>query len=585
MARGRGSGVNGIEGARSAARSGSPGRGLWRRPPSRAEAVGAGPAAALIAPSAPAISVSALSKSFVLPHERYSSVRERLLHPLEPRSYEIFHALHDVSFDVRRGEFFGIVGRNGSGKSTLMRCIAGIYPMDAGAISVEGRVASFIELGLGFHPELAARDNAITSAVMFGLSPRQAAQRFDEMLAFAELEQFVDQKLKNYSSGMSLRLGFAVAVHVDADVLLFDEVLAVGDAGFQAKCRARFDRLRGEGKTIVLVTHDMEMVRSSCDRALLLDRGEVVGLGDPETTAGEYEELNAGGNRRLPAVRAVDGPPSARPGVRRASQLRVDPRRFVTLVRTLAVSDFKLKYADASLSYLWALARPLAYFGVLLLVFTGLGRFDSGVRHYPAYLLTAVMLWTFFLQTTATSVQCLTRRAPLLRKLPFPHLAVPLSVVLTAFFDLCINLGVALAVALGYGVSIRAAWLELPLLVGLLVALTTGLSLLLAALYVRYRDLDQIWLLLGQTIFFLTPIFYVVATIPEPFDRVVLLANPLAAILTEMRYALIDPAAPSAAAAIGGAPFLLVPLAITGGLLALGLWVFARESPRAAENV
>jgi ABC-type polysaccharide/polyol phosphate transport system ATPase subunit/ABC-type polysaccharide/polyol phosphate export permease len=550
-----------------------------------AEALRDSPAGTLTAPSTRAIGVSAVSKSFHLPHERYSSIKDRLLHPFRPASYETFHALHDVSFEVKRGEFFGIVGRNGSGKSTLMRCIAGIYPVDSGTISVEGRVASFIELGLGFHPELAARENAITSAVMFGLSPRQAAQRFDDMLEFAELEQFVDQKLKNYSSGMGVRLGFAVAVHVDADVLLFDEVLAVGDASFKAKCNDRFDRLRDEGKTIVLVTHSMDTVRASCDRALLLNRGEVVSLGDPETVAGDYEKLNAGDKPRFPPVRSVDSAPPARPKARLTSQLRVDPRRFLTLVWTLAVSDFRLKYADHSLSYLWAVARPLAYFGVLLLVFTGLGRFDSGIRDYPAYLLMAVMLWTFFLQTTSTAVQCLTRRAPILRKLPFPHLAVPLSVVLTAFFDLCINLAVALAVVLAYGIAPRLGWLELPLLVALLIALTTGLSLLLAALYVRYRDLDQIWLVLSQAIFFLTPIFYVVATIPAPFDRVVMFVNPLAAILTEMRHAVIDPAAPSAADAIGGAPFLLVPLAITAGLVMLGLWVFARESPSAAENV
>jgi ABC-type polysaccharide/polyol phosphate transport system ATPase subunit/ABC-type polysaccharide/polyol phosphate export permease len=550
-----------------------------------AEALRAGPAETLIAPPSAAIAVSGVSKSFLLPHERYTSVKDRLLHPFEPSSYEVFHALHDVSFEVRRGEFFGIVGRNGSGKSTLMRCIAGIYGVDSGAVSVEGRVASFIELGLGFHPELAARENAITSAIMFGLSPREAAERFDDMLAFAELEQFVDQKLKNYSSGMGVRLGFAVAVHVDADVLLFDEVLAVGDASFRAKCDDRFERLRAEGKTIVLVTHNMQTVRDSCDRALLLHRGEVVALGDPETVASEYEELNSGRKPRLPAVRPADAPPPKPPRARLSSLLGADPRRFLTLVRTLAVSDFKLKYADATLSYLWAVARPLAYFGVLLLVFTGLGRFDSGVPHYPAYLLMAVMLWTFFLQTTTTGVRCLTGRAPILRKLPFPHLVVPLSVVLTAFFDLCINVAVAFAVVLGSGIAPRPGWLELPLLVAVLIALTTGLSLLLAALYVRYRDLDQVWLVASQTIFFLTPIFYVVATIPGPFDRAVMLANPLAVILTEMRHALIDPAAPSAATAIGGAPFLLVPLAVTAALLALGLWVFARESPRAAENV
>jgi ABC-type polysaccharide/polyol phosphate transport system ATPase subunit/ABC-type polysaccharide/polyol phosphate export permease len=534
--------------------------------------------------SAPAISVRGVSKSFVLPHDPYSSVKERLLHPFKPHPDQAFHALHDVSFEVRRGEFFGVLGRNGSGKSTLMRCIAGIYGVNSGSISVEGRIASFIELGLGFHPELTARDNAITSAVMFGLSPREAAQRFDDMLAFAELEQFVDQKLKNYSSGMALRLGFAVAVEVDAAVLLFDEVLAVGDAAFRAKCSERFERLRDEGRTIVLVTHEMEMVRALCDRALLLHRGELVKIGDPETIATEYERLNSGHEPRFPAVRTVDRrmpvPPSPQ-----GSLFGDDPRRFLALVRTLTASNYRLKYADTYLNYLWAVARPLAMFGVLLLVFTALGRFHNGIVHYPAYLLAAVTLWTFFLQTTTASVQCLVQNAEMLRKVPFPPLALPLSLVLTAVLDLCINLVIVLGVVFASGIRPELDWLEFPLLISLLAALASGLSLVLAALYVRYRDIEQVWLVVGQTIFFLTPIFYVTAAFPAPFDRVEVLANPLAALLTELRHAVIDPSAPSAAATAGGGQFLLVPVALCLAVLAIGVVVFRRESVRAAENV
>lgn len=547
------------------------------------EAASAGRAAVLTpAPTGPAISALAVSKSFLLPHERYSSVKERVLHPLAPRSYEVLHALRDVSLEVAPGEFFGVVGKNGSGKSTLLRCIAGIYPADSGAIDVRGRLASFIELGLGFHPELAARENVITSAVMFGLTRREAARGFEEILAFAELERFADQKLKNYSTGMAVRLAFSVTVHVKADVLLFDEVLAVGDGSFQQKCFAHFERLRSEGRTIVLVTHDMDLVRSFCDRALLLHQGELVRQGDPGEIAGEYEEINAG--REPPQRRgAVLAPAPAH--VRRSSLLGGDPRRFLTLMRTLAVTEYRLKYAGTALNYLWAVARPLSLFAVLLIVFTALGRFDAGVRHYPAQLLTAVVLWTFFNQATAGSVQCLVKQASILRKLPFPHLAVPLSVVTTALFDLGINLAVLLAVVLGSGVAPSVAWLELPALLVLLGALTTGLSLLLAALYVRYRDVDQVWLVAAQAIFYLSPIFYAVSLLPDPFDRVLVLVNPLATIFTEARHALIDPDAPSAAAVAGGAPFLVVPLAISAALLAVGVWVFRRESPRAAERV
>ena len=197
-----------------------------------------------------------------------------------------------MSFDVKQGEFFGIVGRNGSGKSTLLKCLAGIYRLDGGSIKIAGRVSPFIELGVGFNQEMAARDNIILNGVMLGLTPREARERVDEVIAFAELEDFVDLKLKNYSSGMQVRLAFAVMVQVDADVLLIDEILAVGDAAFQQKCFDVFFRLRDEGKTIILVTHDMGAVDRFCHRAVLLEEGRVVTLGDPSEVADRYMDLN-----------------------------------------------------------------------------------------------------------------------------------------------------------------------------------------------------------------------------------------------------------------------------------------------------
>jgi ABC-type polysaccharide/polyol phosphate transport system ATPase subunit len=232
------------------------------------------------------------------------------LHPRRSRTFSELHALEDVSFDIAPGEFFGIVGRNGSGKSTLLKCLAGIYGVDQGRVDVRGRLSPFIELGVGFHPELSARDNVVINAIMLGLTRKQALERFDEIIAFAELEEFVDLKLKNYSSGMSVRLGFAVAIQVDADVLLVDEVLAVGDASFQQKCFDEFYRLKAEGRTIAFVTHDMGSVRRFCDRAMLLERGEMIDIGDPETIAAKYSEVNFGS--------VGDDGPSRVPGVARA---------------------------------------------------------------------------------------------------------------------------------------------------------------------------------------------------------------------------------------------------------------------------
>jgi ABC-type polysaccharide/polyol phosphate transport system ATPase subunit len=241
-----------------------------------------------------AVSVQGVDKRFKLPHNRFNTLKQRALHPFATRAYDVLQALEDVSFEVAPGEFFGIVGRNGSGKSTLLKCLAGIYSLDGGEVRVAGRLSPFIELGVGFNAELTARDNVLVNAVMLGLTRRQARERFDDIVAFAGLEEFVDLKLKNYSSGMSVRLGFSVAIQVDADVLLVDEVLAVGDASFQQKCFEAFHRMKGEGRTVLYVTHDMTSVRRFCDRAMLIERGRVLEMGDPEDISRSYGEINFG---------------------------------------------------------------------------------------------------------------------------------------------------------------------------------------------------------------------------------------------------------------------------------------------------
>lgn len=240
-----------------------------------------------------AISVSGVSKSFVIPHEPINSVRGAFVNVLRKKTYETFNALDGVSFDVARGEFFGIVGRNGSGKSTLLKILAGIYPPDSGKVTVNGAISPFLELGVGFNPELSGRDNVYLNGTVLGLRKKEIDAKFDEIVAFAELERFIDQKLKNYSSGMQVRLAFSVAIHTNRDILLMDEVLAVGDAAFQEKCRSVFLRLKSEGKTIVLVTHGMDTVKEFCDRVLLIDRGKVAGVGGTEGIVERYNALNA----------------------------------------------------------------------------------------------------------------------------------------------------------------------------------------------------------------------------------------------------------------------------------------------------
>jgi len=239
---------------------------------------------------AAAIEVAGVSKSFRIPHEQRTYFKEYFLHPFRGTTYERNEALQDVTFSVEAGEFFGIFGPNGSGKSTLLRILAGIYVPDAGLVRVNGLLSPFIELGIGFNLELNARDNIRINSTLAGLTERQLDARFDEILEFSELERFVDQKLKNYSSGMLVRLAYSIAIQIPFEVLLLDEVLAVGDESFQEKCFATFDRFKDEGKTVVLVTHDLKLLSRFCDRVLLIENGVVRATGSSDDVIEVYRE-------------------------------------------------------------------------------------------------------------------------------------------------------------------------------------------------------------------------------------------------------------------------------------------------------
>ena len=238
------------------------------------------------------IEVRGVAKTFRIPTHRVDSFKERATHPLRQIEYREQHALRDVSFDVHQGEFLGIVGRNGSGKSTLLKIMSSIYRADRGRIRVAGRLAPFIELGVGFNPEMTSRDNVVLNGVMMGLGRREAQRRLDAVLDFAGLREFADLKLKNDSSGLMVRRAFAVMVEADADIMLVDEVLAVGDAEFARKCMDVFQDRRRAGRTLVLVTHDMATVESMCDRAMLLEGGDLAYVGDPHETALRYYRVN-----------------------------------------------------------------------------------------------------------------------------------------------------------------------------------------------------------------------------------------------------------------------------------------------------
>lgn len=241
----------------------------------------------------PAIIIRDLHKSFKLPHEQHSGIKQRIINIFKGvKGYETLKVLNNISFEIKKGEFFGIVGRNGSGKSTLLKLIAGIYAPDKGLIQVNGSLTPFIELGVGFNPELTGRENVFLNGSLLGFSHKETSLMYESIVDFAELENFMDQKLKNYSSGMQVRLAFSIAIKANTDILLFDEVLAVGDENFQKKCLGIFRELKKAGKTIILVSHSTGDVEKFCDRVLVLDKSKKLGVFKARKAVSLYQELN-----------------------------------------------------------------------------------------------------------------------------------------------------------------------------------------------------------------------------------------------------------------------------------------------------
>lgn len=262
----------------------------------------------------PAISVEHVSKRFMLPHERVRSIKQafvRLLQRHAQGGTEVQHVLDDISFRIEPGQFVGILGRNGSGKSTLLKMLAGIYQPTRGKVAIDGKLVPFIELGVGFNPELTGRENVYLNGALLGFSVKEVDAIYQDIVDFAELERFMDQKLKNYSSGMQVRLAFSVAIVAQADILLVDEVLAVGDADFQRKCFDYFKSLKKQQKTVILVTHEMSAVREYCDRAILIDKGKMIADGSAESVAEQYTRLftdeDAGSSDEAFAAHKKDG--------------------------------------------------------------------------------------------------------------------------------------------------------------------------------------------------------------------------------------------------------------------------------------
>lgn len=274
-----------------------------------------------------AIKVDQVSKIFKIPHENRNTIRERIINFRKKTTYEKFEALNDVSFEIRKGEFFGIIGRNGSGKSTLLKILAGIYTPDRGSVQVNGEISPFLELGVGFNPELSGKDNIYLNGTILGLTKKEIDEKFNQIVEFSELERFINLKVKNYSSGMQVRLAFSVAIHANKEILLMDEVLAVGDASFQVKCFNVFEEIIKEGKTIVFVSHDTSSIQKYANRVLYLESGRAAFTGNPNEALNKYMYTDV--IKETPAVSvAVNEVGNEQPA---ESQVKEDPKKVVEI--------------------------------------------------------------------------------------------------------------------------------------------------------------------------------------------------------------------------------------------------------------
>jgi ABC-2 type transport system ATP-binding protein len=305
-------------------------------------------------PRPAAIEIRHVSKRFRLYHEHYSSLKEKMIH-FGRVPYEDFVALDDIDIQIETGTTVGILGHNGSGKSTLLKCVAGILQPNDGEIAVRGRLAALLELGAGFHPELTGRENVYMNGSILGLSKRDISKVFDEVVAFSELEKFIDMQVRHYSSGMYIRLGFAVAVNVDPDILLVDEVLSVGDEAFQRKCLERVARFQREGRTILFVTHAADLVRRICDRALVLDHGVLVADSAPGEAVRTFRETLQHSGLAEPTVEAVEAAEAAEPADPTGEVPAIGAQMAESATNRVKITNVAIEHPGALVGRQWLL--------------------------------------------------------------------------------------------------------------------------------------------------------------------------------------------------------------------------------------
>lgn len=471
--------------------------------------------------------------AYTIQGDRINSLKEWMVHRLRriPLSITKVEALRHVNLKLESGECLGLIGHNGSGKSTLLKVIAGILVPKEGQIYRHGRMTSLIELGAGFDPELSGIENIVLACSLAGLSLKEIEADMESIIDFAELKDVIHRPVKTYSSGMYARLGFACATVRDPEVILIDEVLAVGDENFQKKCFTRLQELKSKGRSMVLVSHDMSTIQSFCDHVGVLNKGQLVFYGEPEKGIQCYRDLF---KDNTPLKEEIPFEFGEYIGDTVHTGKIQEFKKNLQIISLMVKKDLKIRYRNSFLGYLWSMLNPLLMMTVLGVVFT---KFMSFELPYPyLFFLSGILPWNFFSQSLSSGIHSIVNNTALLKKVAIPTYIFPVVTVMAVFVNMIFAMVPYTAVALFSGMNI-VSFLMFPIMAIIFFFFVTGCTLILSTINVFFRDIGHMLESILQIVFYATPIVYPITRIPESLVKYFAL-NPLAIYINAIRSSL-----------------------------------------------
>ena len=504
------------------------------------------------------IIVDHVYKSFDIYMDKANSLKEKMLFWNRNRK-EKREVLKDINLTIKNGEAVGLIGVNGSGKSTLLKLMTKIIYPNKGKIITNGKLTSLLELGAGFHPDFSGRENIYFNASIFGLTKKQIDSRLDNIIEFSELGAYIDNPVRTYSSGMYMRLAFAVAINVDADILLVDEVLAVGDQHFQEKCIAKMKELKEQGKTMVFVTHSLGTVKDFCNRAIWLNQGEIQMDGEPDPVIDAYLKATTQNSEE------------------RNNQINLvkDLYNYRELLKTNIKKDVGGKYKNSVLGVLWSFINPLLQIAVYALVFQVI--LKSDIDNYTVYLCCGLIPWQYFSSVVLRGAATIIDNGNIIKKVYFPREILPISVVTSEGVNFLISTIIILGFVIfgGIGLSWNILWYFLIFIIQFIVSI--GVAFIVSSLTVYFRDLQHLLGIFMQLLFYATPIVYAISSVPAGLQWIVKI-NPMSYLIEGYRAIFYNRTMPDFQG-------LLIALAMGIVLCLIGYFVFKKLEKKFAEEL